>query len=74
MKHLLQVLYLYTAPVLDTIDHMDDTFIQRIGQIYSDSLALNLISILLVQSAFVNTCMYCRRVHYEKSPLERAKR
>ena len=50
MKHLLQVLYLCTAPVLDTIDHMDDTFIQRIGQIYSDSLALNFISILLVQS------------------------
>ena len=65
MKHLLHVLYLYTTPVLDTIDHMDDTFIQRIGQIYSDSLALNFISILLVQSAFGNTCMYCRWVHYE---------
>ena len=65
MKHLLQVLYLSTAPVLDTIDHMDDTFIQRIGQIYSDSLALNFISILLVQSTFANTCMYCRWVRYE---------
>ena len=65
MKHLLQVLYLSTAPVLDTIDHMDDTFIQRIGQIYSDSLALNFISILLAQSDFGNTCMYCRWVHYE---------
>ena len=65
MKHLLQVLYLSTAPVLDTIDHMDDTIIQRIGQIYSDSLALNFISILLVQSAFANTCMYCRWVRYE---------
>ena len=65
MKHLLQVLYLHTTPVLDTIDHMDDTFIQRIGQLYSASLALNFISILSVQSAFGNTCMYCRRVDYE---------
>ena len=53
---------------MDTIDHMDNTFIQRIGQIYSDSLALNFISILSVQSGFGNTCMYCRWVEYEKSP------
>ena len=38
--------------------YMDDTLIQIIGQIYSDSGTLNFTSILLVQSAFGNTCMY----------------
>ena len=38
--------------------YMDDTLIQIIGQIYSDSGTLNFALILLVQSAFGNTCMY----------------
>jgi len=51
--------FIYRTRIGHYRPYMDDTLIQIIGQvIYSDSGTLNFTEILLVQSAFGNTCMY----------------